>query len=83
MKNIKGITKWLLGAAMAGAFILAVPHQAKAQEYGYRKNMLPAYHFYAPVRHDEWRRREYFEHQRWEREHWRRERWERYHDRRW
>jgi hypothetical protein len=31
MNNLKAITKWLLGAAMASAFVLAVPHKADAQ----------------------------------------------------
>ena len=85
MKNLKAITKWLLGAAMASAFLLAAPHRADAQvvvNAGFNGYAPVAVGYYGPARYDGWRRREYFHHQRWEAARWRHERWERerFHD---
>lgn len=66
MKNIKAITKWLLGAAMAGAFILAAPHKADAQVVVQVGAYAPAPAYFGPARYDRWRRHERFEHRRWE-----------------
>jgi hypothetical protein len=84
MKITKAITKWLLGATMAGAFLLAVPNNAQAQVVVAAGNYeRPAVVLYQPARydryHNDWRRREYFEHRRWE---YRHDRWDRYHYRR-
>jgi hypothetical protein len=81
MKFTKAITKWLLGAALASAFVLATPKQAKAAEVVVVGHPAPVAVAYYP-RYDGWRRREYFNHQRWEAARFRHDRWERYHDRR-
>jgi hypothetical protein len=76
MKITKAITKWLLGAALASAFILAAPNKAQAQvvvEVGHRAPAAVAY--YTPAGYG-WHRREY---RRWEAP---RYRWDRFHDRR-
>ena len=85
MKNIKAITRWLLGAAMASAFVLAVPHQADAQVVvGARLGNYPpvAVGYYGPARYNGWRRPVYVDHYRSEAARWHHDRWDRFHDRR-
>jgi hypothetical protein len=83
MKITNAITKWLLGAAMAGAFLLAVPNKAQAQVVVAAGNFeRPAVVLYQPARygywHNDYRRREfygyrgYYRHDRWDRYHYRR-----------
>ncbi len=77
MKGMKAITKWLLGAAMASAFVLAVPHNADAQvvvSAGFGNYAPVTVGYYGPYHHDDWRRRAYFHHQRWEGARWRHDR---------
>lgn len=77
MKGMKAITKWLLGAAMASTFLLAAPHKADAQvvvSAGFNNDTPVAVGYYGPHRHDDWRRRAYFDHQRWEAARWRHDR---------
>jgi hypothetical protein len=86
MKIAGTITKWLLGAALAGTLFVAVPKKADAQvvvsaEAG--NFVRPGLGFYAPVRYDNWRRHEFIERERRD-AYWRHERFERerFHDRR-
>jgi hypothetical protein len=82
MIGTKAITKWLLGAALGSAFLLGVPNKAQAAEIVVVGNPAPVAVAYYPGYG--WRRREYFDHQRWEAARWRHDRWERerFHDRR-
>lgn len=78
MGNIKAITKWLLGAALATGFALAVPHQAQAQaryDYGHRDGYRAG--FRNDLRHDRWERRGYYDAPRFEGPRYRHDRWER------
>ncbi len=91
MRNSQTITKWLMGAALASAFALAVPHNAQAQvSFGIQAGGYApqAYGYYGPDRYDNYQRHEYWEHEQRERleaeraAEWRREQWEhaRWHD---
>jgi hypothetical protein len=70
MKNIKAISKfavkWIAGAAVAGALLLATPHQAQAQSFGVQVAVRPvAYGYFGPARYDGWHRRVYNGYQGW------------------
>jgi hypothetical protein len=79
MQSMKAITKWLLGAALAGAFVLAAPHKAQAQVgFGVVVGNQPAPGYGNGYGYG-WQRRQYIEHQRWEAARWRHDRWERDH----
>ncbi len=86
MRSMQTITKWLMGAALASAFVLAAPHKAQAQvSFGIAVGAPQAYGYYGPAGCYRWRNHEYWERQRVEAERaaaWRRERWEheRWHD---
>ncbi len=80
MKNMKAITKWLLGAAMASAFVLAAPHKADAQAVvsaGFNGYAPVAVGYYGHPRYDGWRRPVYVDHYRWDAARWHHDRWER------
>ena len=85
MKNMKAITKWLLGAAMASAFVLAAPHKADAQVVvtaGFNGYAPVAVGYYGHPRYDGWRRPVYVDHYRWDAARWHHDRWDRFHDHR-
>jgi hypothetical protein len=95
MRSTKAITKWMMGAALAGAFLFAAPDKAQAQVsfgVGFGSYAAPAYGYqdsYPYDVQDEWQRQGYIEHEqheRWEAERaaqWRHEQWEqqRFYDR--
>ncbi len=87
MRNIQTFTKWLMGAALASAFVLAAPHKAQAQvSFGIVAGAPQPYGYYGSAGYDRWRNHEYWERRRieaeraaaWRHEHWEHERW---HDR--
>jgi hypothetical protein len=52
MTMLKTITKWLTGAALAGALLMAAPHKAEAQRVGFGISIGgPAYYggYYGPA----------------------------------
>ncbi len=87
MTNSKTIAKWLTGAAVAGALLLATPHKAQAQvSFGVAVNGYPPPNgYYAPAVPYYWQRQAYIDHEQEERieaaraAQWRHEQWEREH----
>ena len=66
MKSMWTITKWIAGAAVAGALVLATPHQAQAQRFGVQVAVRPVgYGYIGPVRYDGWHHRAYYGYQGW------------------
>ncbi len=86
MRSTKTITKWMTGAALAGALLFAAPHKAEAQvtfAVGVGAYPAPVYGYNDPYAYDAYRRQRWIEHERreqWEAERaaeWRHEQWER------
>ena len=90
MRNGKTVVKWMTGAALAGAFVLAAPHKAEAQvqfgvsvgSYGAPVYAAPAYGYADPYAYQQQRWIDHEQRERWEAERaaeWRHEQWQREH----
>ena len=77
------IAKWVTGAALAAALLVAAPHKAEAQVgFGVQVGSYPAYGYgyAAPYGYNAYGQQRYIEHEQWEAARaaeWRHEQWER------